>query len=301
MKLFRRLATFSVSAALILPFGTAVASTAAHAAQPSPISPVAQVGCTKQKVIPIGECGALGYLDGRMPFAQKTGFSFLHPCETPHLITCKKINGERHVINVFLNDRVLTGTIAPEVQNLTYLEQLTLGYNQLTGTIPTTIGSLTKLTFLQLSDNRLTGTIPASLGNLANLQYLYLDLNQLVGKIPTTIGMMNKLRQVNLSNNQLSGAIPSTIDGQLYYLKGLWLSNNQLSGKIPATLANLQGLTWLDLGNNRLSGQVPASITTLANLSDFWLSGNPEISMYDGVSFAGWNRTQLTWRSAHIW
>ena len=77
------------------------------------------------------------------------------------------------------------------IENTTYLD---LGYNQLTGSIPPEIGNLTNLTSLSLSNNQLTGLIPPEIGNLMNLTSLYLGRsspfiplydNRLTGSDPT--------------------------------------------------------------------------------------------------------------------
>ena len=59
--------------------------------------------------------------------------------------------------------------------------------NQLTGSIPPELGDLSNLTWLSLGDNQLTGTIPSELGNLSNLAGLFLRENQLTGCIPDAL------------------------------------------------------------------------------------------------------------------
>ena len=52
----------------------------------------------------------------------------------------------------------LSGTITPELSNLTALTNLYLSWNQLSGTIPSELGNLTALTNLYLGWNQLSGT-----------------------------------------------------------------------------------------------------------------------------------------------
>ena len=64
------------------------------------------------------------------------------------------------------------------------IPKLNLHNNDLTGTIPPQLGQLTNLTHLNLGDNQLIGTIPPQLGQLTNLTDLHLYQNELTGTIP---------------------------------------------------------------------------------------------------------------------
>jgi len=77
--------------------------------------------------------------------------------------------GEYYPLNttyLYLRDSGITGSIPPEIGNLTNLTLLILSYNQLTGSIPPEIGNLTYLDYLRLSSNQLTGEIPESICDL---------------------------------------------------------------------------------------------------------------------------------------
>jgi Leucine-rich repeat (LRR) protein len=161
-----------------------------------------------------------------------------------------------------LYNNQLTGSIPPEIGNLTNLTYLSLGFNQLTGEIPPEIGNLTNLTNLVLWGNQLTGSIPPEIGNLTNLTELYLFNNELTGSIPPEIGNLTNLINLNLRSNNLTGSIPPEI-GNLTNLIGLFLYDNQLTGEIPPEIGNLTNLTWLWLYNNQLTGEIPESICDL--------------------------------------
>ena len=90
-----------------------------------------------------------------------------------------------YVINLY--NAGLTGSIPPEIGNLTNLISLNLGNNNLTGDIPPEVWTLENLTYLSLHSNELTGEIPSSIGNLTNLILLNLSSNQLTGEIPIEI------------------------------------------------------------------------------------------------------------------
>lgn len=179
-----------------------------------------------------------------------------------------------NLIGLVLDQNQLSGSIPPELGNLSNLSTLSLSDNHLGGTIPISIGNLINLTYLNLIHNKLSGTIPASIDNLVNLTDLYLAYNKLSGIIPASIDNLGKLRWLNLSNNRLSGSIPASI-GNLVNLQLLILSYNQLSGSIPASIGNLISLDYaVDLSNNQLNGSIPSSIGNLVYLPELNLSHN---------------------------
>ena len=164
----------------------------------------------------------------------------------------------------------LSGSIPPEIGNLTALRELYLYNNQLSGPIPSEIGNLTALMTLYLYNNQLSGPIPPEIGNLAAVWGLNLSSNQLSGPIPPEIGNLSagRLLFLSLHNNQLSGPIPPEI-GNITALSQLDLSSNQLSGPIPPEIGNLTALSRLDLSSNQLSGEMPAALTQVTYLHRF--------------------------------
>ena len=92
------------------------------------------------------------------------------------------------VLDLNLEDKQLSGTIPPELGNLTNLRTLSAWGNEFTGPIPPELGNLASLIILDLSGNRLSGAIPPELGSLANLQLLAVRHNQLTGTIPPELG-----------------------------------------------------------------------------------------------------------------
>ncbi len=57
---------------------------------------------------------------------------------------------------------------------LGHVQVLNLANNNLTGSIPPELGNLSSLNVLHLDNNLLNGSLPSELGNLNNLQWLYL-------------------------------------------------------------------------------------------------------------------------------
>lgn len=172
-----------------------------------------------------------------------------------------------------MNFNQLSGSIPPELGNLSTLQGLGLNVNQLTGSIPTQLGSLASLQYLGLSSNQLSGNIPAELGSLANLQYLILSHNQLSGSIPAELGSLANLQYLYLSNNDLTSSIPPEL-GSPTSLQDLSLSHNQLSGSIPLELGSLTNLQYLSLNSNQLTGSIPPELGNLSNLAHLILQNN---------------------------
>ena len=167
----------------------------------------------------------------------------------------------------------LSGSIPPEIGNLSNLTSLYLGFNQLSGSIPRELGNLSNLTWLSLSVNQLSGSIPPEIGNIDSLLWLDLSNNQLNGAIPPEIGNLDNLLELTLDGNQLSGSIPPQLAGA-GNLATISLSNNQLTGDIPTALGSLDSIKSVDLSGNRLSGDVPTEFASAGSLESFRLGGN---------------------------
>ncbi len=169
-----------------------------------------------------------------------------------------------HITEILLNQNNLSGSIPPELGELTALTTLRLYTNQLSGSIPPEIGNINSLELLSIYDNQLSGSIPAALGNLGNLTVLNLFDNELNGSIPASLGNLMNLEQLYLNSNELIGSIPPELGG-LAKLQFLSLDGNMLTGPVPLEFANLNALFNLVLTSNQLSGSIPD------------LSGNAEL------------------------
>lgn len=100
----------------------------------------------------------------------------------------------------------------------------------LTGTVPPELGNLSFLVGMRLENNSFHGTIPPELARLSRLELLSFGFNNFVGEIPSWLGSLTKLQILNLYGNQFSGSIPTGIFN-LSALQVLDLRYNQLSGK----------------------------------------------------------------------
>ncbi len=212
------------------------------------------------------------------------------------------------VIELNLYENELSGTIPPELGNLTKLEVLSLAVNQLRGTIPPELGSLSKLTLLHLYSNQLSGPISPELSKLANLEHLALSWNRLGGTVPPELGKLARLESLVLSGNRLTGTIPPDL-GNLARLKGLGLHVNRLTGNIPPELNKLSSLDVLFLADNRLNGCIPEVWQDVKDndLDELRLSictdKDALIALYEATDGDNWvsNQNWLSNRSIGTW
>ncbi|XP_062186301.1 probable LRR receptor-like serine/threonine-protein kinase At1g63430 [Phragmites australis] len=125
-----------------------------------------------------------------------------------HGVICSAPQGS--VISLKLSNSSLKGFIAPELGQLSFLQELYLDHNLLFGTIPKQIGSLRSLRVLDLSVNRLTGPIPPELGGLSSVSVINFHSNGLTGNIPPELGKLQNLVELRLDRNKLKGSIPGS-------------------------------------------------------------------------------------------
>ncbi|CAO2821852.1 unnamed protein product [Amaranthus hypochondriacus] len=118
-------------------------------------------------------------------------------------ITCS--NGTRvRIISINLMNMGVSGSLSPDVANLTALTTLVLANNSLSGPIPSSLGKLKHLEVLGLENNRFIGTIPSSLGGIGSLRELHLENNNLNGTVPKNLLQKPGLRFTFTPGNRLS-------------------------------------------------------------------------------------------------
>ncbi|RZC57676.1 hypothetical protein C5167_004987 [Papaver somniferum] len=160
----------------------------------------------------------------------------------------------------------ITGTIPENIGNCTSFEILSLQGNRLTGKKPEVLGLMQALAVLDLSENQLVGPIPPILGNLSYTGKLYLHGNKLTGPVHPELGNMSKLSYLQLNDNHLVGGIPA----ELGKLEEVF---NNISGKIPKELGQLQNINSLIL-TNRFYGEIPSQLTNCFSLNNLDLSNS---------------------------
>uniref|UniRef100_A0A7S4QET3 LRRNT domain-containing protein n=1 Tax=Ditylum brightwellii TaxID=49249 RepID=A0A7S4QET3_9STRA len=81
----------------------------------------------------------------------------------------------------------MTGSVPAEIYNIDFLLQLDLNDNLLTGTIATEIGDVRYLQFVQIENNKFTGTVPTEMGNLVFMSVFDAFSNELTGSMPQEV------------------------------------------------------------------------------------------------------------------
>ncbi|KAK9989804.1 hypothetical protein SO802_030043 [Lithocarpus litseifolius] len=184
--------------------------------------------------------------------------------------------GAKHlrVTSLNLSHMGLSGTIAPQIGNLTFLFNLSFRNNNFHGSLPNELASLRRLEVVSFGLNNFSGMLPSWLGFLPKLQVLYAYTNSFEGSIPESLGNISSLKVLHLSENNLSGEIPLQIVA-LQNLKEVSLANNSLADHIPYAIFNSSKIEVISLYMNQLSGHLPPRIGDwLPNLKLLYLWGN---------------------------
>eukprot|EP01039_Chlorochromonas_danica_P011752 gene11752-13205_t len=216
------------------------------------------------------------YTSTNGPFWYKTWptpSSSSNPCSGWYGVSCALVDNDCHIIQIYLAQNNLTGTIPASISSIMYLEEFVLNTNSLFGSIPSSLGSLEAMEYLYLYENELVGPIPSSLGQMKRLVSLGLYSNQLTGTIPSALFTILTLVYFEINNNMLTGSIPSTI-GQSSQIESLYMDSNQLTGSIPDSIGNLTNVVYCYLFDNFLTGSIPESIGALSKVVFFALNTN---------------------------
>ncbi|KAI3683408.1 hypothetical protein L1987_83911 [Smallanthus sonchifolius] len=186
-------------------------------------------------------------------------------------ITCDNSN---RVTAINLASKSLTGTLPPEINQLSQLKTLAVQRNSLNGDLPT-LPNLTLLQQLILDSNNFTSIPPDFFSGLNNLQTFSISDNRDLSPwfLPETLTQNSNLQSFQASNAKITGSIPDIFDG-LLNLQNLRLSYNNLTGTLPRSFggSQIQNL-WLNNQNQGLSGTLDV-ISSMSQLSQVWLQAN---------------------------
>ncbi|PIN24290.1 Non-specific serine/threonine protein kinase [Handroanthus impetiginosus] len=172
-----------------------------------------------------------------------------------------------------LQKNSLTGTL-PSFENMTSLKQIFLHNNDFTSVPNNFLLGLTSLRIFSINENINLGPweIPSHLTESTNLLTFYAGNASITGIIPDIFGSFPKLQYLRLSHNKLSGSLPGSFSGSK--IQELWLNNQRvgLSGGIDV-LANMTQLAHVWLHANMFSGAIP-DLSTCKDLVDLQLGDN---------------------------
>ncbi|XVF18628.1 hypothetical protein REPUB_Repub11eG0038900 [Reevesia pubescens] len=207
------------------------------------------------------------------------------------------------LINLFLNDNQLEGSLPRSLANCSSLEVLNLGNNKLTDTFPHWLAPLPRLQVLILRFNRLHGSIPnsISLSNFSALRIIDLSRNELTGPLPTILfqnlramkdvprkrspesffyniggfigsyGIYKYHTSVNITTKRLEIELVKTLAMDFVAMD---FSNNLFCGQIPEELGGLISLQMLNFSHNNFTGPIPPSLGNVIALESLDLSSN---------------------------
>ncbi|KAI5326127.1 hypothetical protein L3X38_035201 [Prunus dulcis] len=209
-------------------------------------------------------------------------------------------DGYLHLEELQLLNMNLSGSLAPELGQLSHLLILDFMWNELSGTIPKEIGNMTSLKLLLLSGNKLSGSLPDELGYLSKLNRLQVDQNYMSGPIPKSFVNLVNVKHLHMNNNSFSGQIPSELS-KVPTLLHLLFDNNNLSGYLPPELSNLPNLRIIQFDNNNFMGnEIPASYGNLSQLAKISLRNCslqgeiPDFSRIPSLSYLDLSWNQLS-------
>ena len=210
------------------------------------------------------------------------------------------------VESLSLGGNNLSGSIPPELGNLTDLKHLYLWDNQLSGSIPPELGKLTKLEGLQLHNNHLTGPLPQTLISITGLERFDFGDNDglcaptdeafttWLQAIPEWSGPDCEQVEAIASDRAALVALYNATDGPNWSTSTNWLSDKPLRDWYLVGTDELGRVDWLGLDNNGLSGSIPSELGDLTNLGTLGLQGN---SLTGNIPTELGNLTNLTWLS----
>lgn len=148
------------------------------------------------------------------------------------------------------------------------------------------------LQHLGLPDNSLTSVSASSLAPVADtLQSIDLSTN-LFNEVPDSLSSLVALRAVNLSNCMIE-SLHSLSRNPLPAITALNLRGNRL--RSLAGIERLPSLERLDLRNNNLTDPTElARLTSLPEIREIWISGNPFVKTHHGYRVVIFNLFRRT-------
>ncbi|MQL84855.1 hypothetical protein Taro_017352 [Colocasia esculenta] len=219
-----------------------------------------------------GDAAAMRAVAKALGADKSLGWSLtVDPC-TWSFVICS----DGRVTAIQVGNRSLSGSLAPEMRNLTALARLELQQNEIGGPLPSLAG-LSTLQVLLLHDNLFTSIPGDFFTGLSALQEVSLDKNPFAPwEIPETLKDASTLVNFSANSANITGTVPDIFGDFFPGLSHLSLAFNMLHGAIPSTFSNssIQSL-WLNnqRGDTPLSGTIEV-IRSMISLTQLWLHSN---------------------------
>lgn len=199
--------------------------------------------------------------------------------------------------------RGVSGTLPPDISNLTELTRFEVMNSQFSGPLPSFAG-LAQLQVLLLNRNNFT-SIPADFfTGMSSLQAVDLSYNGFAAwEIPASLKDCTALQNFTATQANVIGQIPNFINAENFpSLLALQLAFNNLEGGLPASFATLTiQILWLNgkAGNSQLNGTIDV-IANMTQLAQVWLHSNqftgpiPDVSNFKNLWDFSVRDNQLT-------
>ncbi|KAJ1440757.1 Protein kinase-like domain superfamily [Sesbania bispinosa] len=144
----------------------------------------------------------------------------------------------------------------------------------LKGSLPPNFNQLSELQNLGLQRNNLSGMLPTFSG-LSKLQFAFLDYNEFDAIPSDFFNGLTSIRVLSLEENPLNAStgwsFPMDLENSVQ-LTNLSLVHCNLVGPLPDFLGTLPSLTNLRLSDNIISGGIPASFGQSSSIQVLWLN-----------------------------
>ncbi|KAI4307680.1 hypothetical protein L6164_030842 [Bauhinia variegata] len=202
---------------------------------------------------------------------QSLGWSDTDPCNWNH-VGCSR---DRRITRIQIGHQGLTGTLPPNLQNLTALEVLELQYNNISGPLPS-LNGLSSLQEVLLFDNQFESIPSDFFTGMSSLETVDIDNNPFSDwEIPESLKDATLLRSFSANAANIKGKIPDFFNADVFSsLKSLHLAGNNLEGGLPASFGGMQIQSlWLNGQKSMLFGSIDV-IQKMTSLQDVSLSRN---------------------------
>ncbi|PKI52165.1 hypothetical protein CRG98_027435 [Punica granatum] len=207
------------------------------------------------------------------------------------------------VTRIQIGSLSVSGTLPPDIQNLTSLQKFEVMNNKLTGNLPSFAG-LSQLQTLLLHHNNFSSIPSDFFSGMTSLQVIDLSYNSfLPWEIPDSLLNATALKNFSANGANVVGKIPDFFNADNFPgMVELQLAMNNLEGGLPSGFVGspLQSL-WLNgqNGETKLNGTIEV-LAKMTQLGEVWLHGNqfsgpiPELSNLKNLWFLSLRDNQLT-------